>query len=130
MKSDHLLMLKNLTVGYNGTPVLTGTHLNLVRGEICCVIGEEGSGKTTLLKAITKQLPGMGTILYDGIDLSSVSTANLTNLGVDFVAQGGNILDSFTVEEHIDLSLRRSDSAYRISTWSKIGEVFPKLHSL
>jgi ABC-type branched-subunit amino acid transport system ATPase component len=107
-----------------------GCNLKLEKREVCCVIGEEGSGKSTLLKSITQQLPTSGSILYHGIDLSRVSTANLTKRGIDFVSQGGNILESFTVEEHINLSLRRTCRASRSSTWHQIENAFPSLCKL
>src|ERR1041384_5489168 len=119
-QGDHILRLENVTAGYNGTPVLRDVNLAIARGEICCVIGEEGSGKSTLLNAITQQLRSSGRVSYDAIDLSTVSTANLTRHGIDFIAQGGTILDSFTVEEHIRLSLSAKSRGDHEMTWRDV----------
>src|SRR5215207_9387145 len=113
---ENMLLVEDLWAGYDGEHVLRGLNLSLRRGEVCCVIGEEGSGKSTLLKAITRQLKSSGRIVCGGIDLTALTTAEMTKRGVDFIAQGGNILNGFTVEEHIRLALsEKSDAQKRIT---------------
>jgi len=124
------LWVENLWAGYDGKPVLQGLNLSLRRGETCCVIGEEGSGKSTLLKSITQQLKSCGRIIYDEIDLSAVPTAEMTRRGVDFIAQGGNILKGFTVEEHISLALSEKSAEERRTVWQEVERTFPKLKAL
>ena len=126
----NILSVENLVAGYDGSFVLRGLHLSLHKGEICCVIGEEGSGKSTLLKAITQQVKSTGKIVYNGIDLSTVPTTKMTRYNIDFIAQGGNILKGFTVEEHICLALsERSDKDKRIIL-QEVEQAFPKLRGL
>lgn len=123
----NILSIENLTTGYNGKPVLQGLSLSLRKGETCCVIGEEGSGKSTLLKAVTQQLESSGKITYNGIDLNNVPTSQMTKHKIDFIAQGGNILKSFTVEEHIYLALSGKNNAEKSLFWKELEDVFPKL---
>jgi ABC-type branched-subunit amino acid transport system ATPase component len=127
---ENILRIENLSAGYDGKPVLQELNLTLRQGETCCVIGEEGSGKSTLLKAITHQIKSSGKIIYNGIDLSAVPTAQMTTHGVDFIAQGGNILKGFTVDEHISLALseKRADQKRRV--WQEVERTFPKLSTL
>ena len=47
-----LLSCRELTLGYNGVPVLSGISFELNSGEYLCIVGENGSGKSTLLKTI------------------------------------------------------------------------------
>lgn len=129
-KKTNILSIENLTASYNGKPVLYELNLQLQKGEMCCVIGEEGAGKSTLLKAITQQIKSKGKIAYNGKDLSKVPTTKMIKQGIDFIAQGGNILNGFTVEEHICLSLsERSESEKRI-VWKEIEQLFPKMIAL
>ena len=49
---DDLITLDNLTIGYNGQPVLPGITLSIARGSFTAILGANGSGKSTLLKTI------------------------------------------------------------------------------
>jgi ABC-type Mn2+/Zn2+ transport system ATPase subunit len=49
---DDLITLDNLTIGYNGQPVLSGITLSIARGSFTAILGANGSGKSTLLKTI------------------------------------------------------------------------------
>lgn len=46
------IICENLTLGYEGRPVLEGLSFSVSEGEYLCVVGENGAGKTTLGKAI------------------------------------------------------------------------------
>jgi amidase len=127
---ENIVSIENLVAGYNGKPVLHGLNLFLQKGEICCVIGEEGAGKSTLLKAITQQLKSEGKISYNGTDLSKVQTAKMTRHKIDFIAQGGNILKGFTVEEHICLALSERSESEKSIVWKEIEQTFPKMIAL
>ncbi len=64
-----LLTCNDLTLGYDGHPVLSGISFNVQAGDYLCVVGENGSGKTTLMKTILGlQRPLSGTIVFgDGL---------------------------------------------------------------
>jgi len=123
-KNKGILSIENLIARYNGNVILDNINLNVDKGEICCVIGEEGSGKSTLLKAITQQIQHTGTIKYHGKILNKIPTSNMNNLGIDFISQGGNILKGFTVEEHIKLALSGKLKVETELIWNEIENSF------
>jgi len=43
---------QNLTLGYDGTAVLSDLTFDVNAGDYLCIVGENGSGKSTLMKAI------------------------------------------------------------------------------
>lgn len=51
--SEQLVALTDVTVAFNGSPVVDRINLTVSRGDIITVIGPNGAGKTTLIKAIT-----------------------------------------------------------------------------
>jgi manganese/zinc/iron transport system ATP- binding protein len=55
-----LLRLVDISIGYNGVPVLKHIDLEIARGTFVGVIGPNGSGKSALLKAIVGILPVSG----------------------------------------------------------------------
>ena len=59
---------KDLTVGYNGIPLIRDISMQVKKGEIVTLIGPNGSGKSTILKTITKHLAPIGGTVYIGKD--------------------------------------------------------------
>ena len=47
-----LLSCQNLSVGYEGKPVLQNLSFEIFAGDYLCIVGENGSGKTTLMKTL------------------------------------------------------------------------------
>ena len=56
MKS-YFFYTDQLTVGYDGKPLIKEINIQLNKGEILTLIGPNGAGKSTILKSITRQLP-------------------------------------------------------------------------
>ncbi len=51
------IILDNLSIGYNGQPVLSGISLSIPRASFTAILGANGSGKSTLLKTVLGLLP-------------------------------------------------------------------------
>lgn len=67
-----------LTVGYDGKPLIRDITIGIARGEIVTLIGPNGAGKSTILKSITRQLKAIGgTVALDGQNLSGLSHKEL-----------------------------------------------------
>ena len=61
-----LLSCKNLSLGYEGTKVVSDLSFSVNTGDYLCVVGENGSGKSTLMKTILKlKSPLSGEIITD-----------------------------------------------------------------
>ena len=74
MKQDvHAIEVHNLTVSYDGRPVLWDVDFNLESGKIIGVIGPNGSGKTTCLKTIMGLIkPSSGFVKIFGKSLDEM----------------------------------------------------------
>lgn len=63
-----IIEIKNLSVGYNGNPVLSHFDLSVSSGEFISIIGPNGAGKTTLFKTLMGFLPShQGTVELFGL---------------------------------------------------------------
>lgn len=67
-----------LSVGYNGKPLIHDIEMRLAKGRILALIGPNGSGKSTILKTITKYLTSLhGTVFIGGRELSAMTSGEL-----------------------------------------------------
>ncbi len=57
--STPIMSLNHASIGYDGTPVLTGVHETILPGARIGVLGENGAGKSTLLKCLVGDLDPM-----------------------------------------------------------------------
>lgn len=55
--SSPLLVLREVAIGYNATPLLEKVHINLQPGARIGLLGVNGAGKSTLIKALVGDLP-------------------------------------------------------------------------
>ena len=56
MSEAYYFYTENMTVGYDGKPLIERVRIGVRRGEILTLIGPNGSGKSTILKSMIKEL--------------------------------------------------------------------------
>jgi phosphonate transport system ATP-binding protein len=95
-----LISARNLTVAYNGQPVLTGVDLDVRPGEMVALLGASGSGKSTLMKSLTGFAPITGgTARVAGYDVTNLRRGDLRRLRSDVgqVFQQFNLIPRLSV---------------------------------
>lgn len=108
-----LLRLENVCCGYreagNWREILRGVNLEVRPGEQLALLGQSGSGKSTLLHLIGGlDVPGSGSIRFDGVDLSTMGEPMRSlwrRRNVGFIYQFFNLIPTLTVLENILLPL-------------------------
>ena len=61
-----LLSFKNIAIGYDNNPILTGLNFEIEKGDYLAILGENGAGKSTLLKTMLGLIkPLAGEIVFD-----------------------------------------------------------------
>ena len=96
-----ILELHDVTKSFGSTPALQGVSLEVNRGEVVALIGDNGAGKSTVVKLVTGfYAPTSGTIDFAGEVVRFSSPAQARKMGIEAVYQ-----DLALVE---DLSLWRN----------------------
>lgn len=71
---EYYFTTERMTVGYQGTPLISDIEIRLQKGEILTLIGPNGAGKSTILKSIAAQLKLINGVVYlDGRQLEKMS---------------------------------------------------------
>ena len=104
-----------------------GVNLTIEKGRFTAVIGSSGSGKTTLLNLIGGLYrPTEGTVIVDGIDLSSLDEDHLTvfrRRKVGFIFQEYNLVPDLTVRENILFPLALDNSRADMAFFERLTEL-------
>ena len=62
-----IVSITDVHKSFGGTEVLKGVSLNVMKGQVICIIGPSGSGKSTLLRCINALVPiDRGSITVEG----------------------------------------------------------------
>jgi iron complex transport system ATP-binding protein len=68
--NSHHIETKQLTLAYEGAPVVRNLDLSIPAGKITMLVGANGCGKSTLLRGLARLLkPKSGIVYLDGKDL-------------------------------------------------------------
>lgn len=95
--------------GENEVRALDGINLTVEKGEFLAIVGQSGSGKSTFMNMIgLLDIPTSGTYLLDGIDVSSMTDDELSeirNKQIGFIFQGFNLISNLSAIENVELPL-------------------------
>jgi polar amino acid transport system ATP-binding protein len=106
-KMEPIIQINNVTKSFGAVEALRGVSLSVNRGEVVMIIGPSGSGKSTLLRCINRlEEYDEGSIIVDGIPLTSADNINAVRTEVGMVFQQFNLFPHLTVLENISLAQR------------------------
>ncbi len=109
VKSEAIIELRDVSMGFRYQSVLRNINLAVRRGESLCVIGESGCGKTVMLKLIIGLLhPTRGSVWFDGRDVATLGGRELVKMRLrfGFLFQMAALFDSLTVFDNVAFGLR------------------------
>ena len=125
---EPLLSVRDLRVAYGGIQAVKGVSLEVMPGELVCLIGSNGAGKTTTMKAVTRLLPYTGEVLYQGQPLSHRGPWDLVGQGLAMVPEGRGVFARMTVFENLQMgAYQREDTADIVADIDRMYGLFPRL---
>jgi ATP-binding cassette, subfamily B, bacterial len=106
--------------GYHDAVVLPGIELTIPAGQTVALVGATGAGKTTIARLMARFYdPGQGQVLLDGVDLRSVTDADLRREIVLITQE--NFLFSTTIAENIELGRPGASRAEVVAAARAVG---------
>jgi branched-chain amino acid transport system ATP-binding protein len=100
-----LLTAINLTKRFGGLAANQGVNLSLERDKLHALLGPNGAGKSTCINLLSGDLPlSEGSILYEGRDISHLTSHQRSRIGIGRSYQRTNIFPQFTVFENCRLA--------------------------
>lgn len=112
-------LVRDYPSGDDVVHALRGIELAVAPGELVAVRGRSGSGKTTLLNLLGGlDRPTSGSVVVDGLEISSLSDADLVDVRrrtIAFVFQSFGLIPILTAAENVEVPLRlvRADPTER-----------------
>jgi branched-chain amino acid transport system ATP-binding protein len=123
-----MLKLDDVHTYYGRIRALQGISIEVNRGEIVTLIGSNGAGKTTTLKTICGLLhPRMGTVTFEGKDISSTPAHELVRAGIGHAPEGRRIFSRLTVYENLQMGGFTRTPAERAEGLERCLTLFPRL---
>ena len=106
MAETKAIELINLTKRFGRVVANDGINLEICRGEILAILGENGCGKTTLMNMISGiYFPDEGHIRVNGRSVTIRDPKDAYDLGIGMVHQHFKLVDVLTAAENIILGL-------------------------
>lgn len=114
---DGRIEFRNVSLSYDGKPVLKDVSFTIEAGQTVAIMGETGSGKTSLIQLIPRFYdPDEGQVLVDGIDVRGLKLHQLRkNIGLA-------TQDILLYSDTIDGNIAYGNSAMPIQTVQKYAE--------
>ncbi len=126
-----MLRVNNIETFYGLIYALKGISLEISRGSITTILGNNGAGKTTILRTIMGLLddqPDKGTIEFLGTRIDRKDTEEIVRMGISYVPEGREVWDELTVRENLVMGgYIRGDRAGIKKDMGKIFDYFPVL---
>ncbi len=105
--NDALLVLEGVHTHIGAYHILHGVDFAVPRGQLTMLLGRNGAGKTTTLRTVMGLWRAhRGQVLFNGQDITQLSTPRIAGLGIAYVPENMGIFADLTVKENMLLAAR------------------------
>ena len=127
MNTTVALELKNISKRFGNNYANKNVNLDLYRGEILAILGENGSGKTTMVNMISGiYYPDEGEIFVDGKPVVIKSPKDAFEYKIGMIHQHFKLVDVFSASENIVLGMKEEGKFKLSEVDKKVAEITKK----
>lgn len=106
MSGEYIIKADNIRKYFGGVKALDGVKLEIKKGEIHCLAGENGCGKSTIINIISGfYTPDTGTIEIDGKVYERMTPQLAIASGIQVIYQDLSLFPNLTVRENLALNM-------------------------
>lgn len=107
--AEPLLAMHGIVKHFPGVRALDGIDLDVLPGEVHCLLGQNGAGKSTLIKVLAgAHQPDAGRILWRGEEVRFPRPQAALDRGIATIYQELDLVDGLTIAENIYLGHERA----------------------
>ncbi len=126
-----LLEVEGLCVNYGHIEAIRDITFGVEEGKVATLIGANGAGKTTTLKTLSGlRKVRAGTVMFDGVDITSLPPYERVKLGISQAPEGRGVFVGMTVRENLEMGAYvrkdRKTKAYA-EDMDRVLTLFPRL---
>lgn len=101
-EAPFVLQMNDIDIRFPGVHALKKCKLDLRRGEVLALVGENGAGKSTMMKILTGIYPDYeGEVIFNGKKVHFNNIREAQNTGISIVHQELNLMNQLTVAKNI-----------------------------
>lgn len=101
-EEDNIISVRGLSKYYAKVKALDNVSLDIKRGEVLSLCGENGAGKSTFIKMLTgAEIPSSGNIIFNGKKYSALDPQTSMALGIAAVYQEFSLIPYLSIAENI-----------------------------
>ncbi|WP_343208297.1 sugar ABC transporter ATP-binding protein [Anaerolentibacter hominis] len=120
-ENDYKLQLSHITKVFPGVKALDDVTINVRRGKVHSIVGENGAGKSTMMKI----LDGIyhadgGEVLIDGKEVEIRNPKMAASLGIAMIHQELAFCPNMTIEENFVLNKQPLIKGTRFIDWKRV----------
>ena len=107
--AEPVIGFRNVSISFDGRPVLEDVSFFVDRGQTLCILGRSGVGKSVSLRMLMGFLkPDSGSIRVNGQEITELDEDGMQQIRkrVTMVFQNGALFDSLSVRENVAFPLR------------------------
>ncbi len=104
-----VIVFDNVSISFNGRPVLKDVSFSVERGQTLCILGRSGVGKSVSLRILMGFLkPDAGLVQVNAQEITTLDEEGMRAIRhhVTMVFQNGALFDSMNVRENVAFPLR------------------------
>ncbi len=118
--NEILLEVKGISKSFPGVKALDNINMNIKKGEVHALVGENGAGKSTFVKILAGALKeDIGEIYIDGKKVEINNPAKATEQGISIIYQEFNLFLGLSVAENMYIG-REPLKENGLIDWNKV----------